>query len=285
MTKVSASLPRHARLPINRCNLPAVILGSLSFQQQPMPLKLDGVAELHAQLFEALETIESISERVNNFKAYMCSSFMLGDLEAMGLGSEQPSENSSNRSQRGRADYLRMLRGWFFDPNSQEAAVLKSWVESRFGLLPRNHNGPLGDFSTDSYSDNYMAYMCDRAKGLYNTNALESQLDLLYSYCQYEVQRQYGQQSHMTLYRGTNRISEYETIARPDKYHYSLLLNNLNSFTDSRERADEFGDYILKAEIPCSKVLYMPNLLPGLLTGESEYLVIGGAYAVQLSYI
>ena len=32
-----ASLPREARLPINRCNLPAVVLGSLTYQQYPSP--------------------------------------------------------------------------------------------------------------------------------------------------------------------------------------------------------------------------------------------------------
>ena len=37
------SLPAYARLPINRCNLPASILCSLSYQRHPVPLKLDGV--------------------------------------------------------------------------------------------------------------------------------------------------------------------------------------------------------------------------------------------------
>jgi len=37
-------LPRNACLPINRCNLPAVILGSPTYHDAPMPLALDGVA-------------------------------------------------------------------------------------------------------------------------------------------------------------------------------------------------------------------------------------------------
>jgi NAD+--dinitrogen-reductase ADP-D-ribosyltransferase len=49
------SLPGSARLPINRCNLPASILGSLSYQRHPVPLKLDGVEELHRSLFAALD--------------------------------------------------------------------------------------------------------------------------------------------------------------------------------------------------------------------------------------
>jgi NAD+--dinitrogen-reductase ADP-D-ribosyltransferase len=44
-----------------------------------------------------------------------------------------------------------------------------------------------------------------------------------------------------------------------------VLFNNLNSFTSSRERADEFGDYILVAEVPLPKVLFFNRLLPGML--------------------
>ncbi|MBK8580260.1 MAG: hypothetical protein IPN78_19340 [Candidatus Accumulibacter sp.] len=40
-----------------------------------------------------------------------------------------------------RATYLRVVRGWAFDAESCEAAVLKGWVESRFGLCPRHHGG------------------------------------------------------------------------------------------------------------------------------------------------
>jgi NAD+--dinitrogen-reductase ADP-D-ribosyltransferase len=152
-------------------------------------------------------------------------------------------------------------------------------VESRFGLLPRNHQGPLGDYS----SDNYQAYLAARAQGLYNTNGLEAQFDLLFSYCQYEVRRQFPDQRHITLYRGVNRIDEHEVLAQPEKRRYILVLNNLNSFTDDRERADEFGDYILEAQIPLAKLVFMPGLLPDLLKGENEYLVIGGVCEVKLS--
>ena len=48
-------LPRWARLPINRCNLPADILGGLSFQRGPCPLVIDGVAELGFPLSIHLE--------------------------------------------------------------------------------------------------------------------------------------------------------------------------------------------------------------------------------------
>ena len=268
------TLPRYARLPVNRCSLPAIILGSLTFQMHPVALHLDGVLALHSELFNDFVVIDNNKERAENFRDYMCSSFLLDDLEAAGL-------EKNGRRWRGKADYLRMLRGWLFDANSTEAAVLKSWVESRFGLLARNHNGSLSDFS----SNNYLRYLSERSQGLYNTNALEAQFDLLFSYCQYEVQRQFSGQTHIVLYRGTNRIDDYEILKQLDKHRFILLLNNLNSFTSQRERADEFGDYILEVKIPLSKILYLPGLLPGILKGENEFLVIGGVYEVALNVL
>ncbi len=270
-----SALPAYARLPINHCNLPSVILGSLTFQQHPVALHLDGVEELHAELFSSLQPVEACEERAVRFKDYMASSFLLDHLDEAGF------DAAKSRYKRGKADYLRMLRGWMFDPDGKEAAVLKSWVESRFGLLPRNHGGPLGDCSTESYQ----RYLSARAKGLYNTNALEAQFDLLYTYCQYELGRRFADTSHLRLYRGINQVREHEILHQPEKHTYILLLNNLNSFTHDRNQADEFGDYILEAEIPLAKVFYFPELLPGTLKGENEYLVIGGVYQVKVSIL
>jgi NAD+--dinitrogen-reductase ADP-D-ribosyltransferase len=60
-----------------------------------------------------------------------------------------------------------------------------------------------------------------------------------------------------------------------------LLLNNISSFSRERERAGEFGDYILEVAVPVAKVPFHCGLLPGVLQGEGEYLVIGGAYEVS----
>ena len=269
----ATSLPAYARLSINHCNLPAVILGSLTFQQHPVTLILDGVQELHAELLSHLARVSVREERTIHFMDYMKSGFLLDHLDEAGFDAEQ------SRHKRDKADYLRILRGWMFDPDGKEAAVLKSWVESRFGLLPRNHRGPLGDYSTLYYQ----AYLSDRARGLYNTNGLEAQLDLLYTYCQYELRECYSSQTHLTLYRGVNQVKEHEILEQPDKHHSVLLLNNLNSFTSDRDRADEFGDYILEANVPLVKLLYFPGLLPGRLKGENEYLVVGGVYRVKVS--
>lgn len=272
---IDLSLPLYARLPINHCNLPPVILGSLTFQMHPVRLHLDGVEELHTQLFRSLESIAESADRANNFLGYMRSSFLLDHLEEAGF------RQGSSNAPRDKADYLRMLRGWVFDPDGKEAAVLKSWVESRFGLLPRYHKAPLGDFT----GGNYQNYLSARSAGLYNTNALEAQLDLLYTYCQYEITRQYPDQGHITLFRGTNKLDEYEILHQEGRNTYIVILNNLNSFSGSRERADEFGDYVLDVKVPMAKLLYMPSLLPAMLKGEDEYLVIGGVYRVEVNII
>ncbi len=262
-------LPESARLPINHCNLPASILGSLSFQEHPVPLELDGVRRSHVALLDNLDKLSGQLERARFFMDYMSVHFRL----------HRPEDAGADRKSRKNADYLRLLRGWFFDPNGKEAAVLKSWVESRFGLLPRYHKGELDDFNGPSYQ----RYLADRSQGLYNTNALEAQLDLLYSYCQYELLAGHAYNGHMRLYRGVNRVDSYDIVKRIDKHRAIVLLNNLNSFTDQRERADEFGDYILETSVPLQKIFWFPGLLPGKLKGENEMLVIGGMYRVVIS--
>ncbi|MEW6678547.1 MAG: NAD(+)--dinitrogen-reductase ADP-D-ribosyltransferase [Pseudomonadota bacterium] len=273
-----ASLPRQARLPINRCSLPAVLLGSLAYQKRPVALALDGVLELHKPLFMALDRLADPAERARLFQNHMAAAFSLDSPEEAGW-------RDNARHARAKAHYLRLLRGWAFDSDGQEGAVLKGWVESCFGLLPRHHGGPIRDFSALPYR----AYLEQRSRGLYGTNALEAQLDLLYTYCQYELGRQRLGQTHITLYRGVNHMGDHETLyemAHPadnlrDKPRRVVLLNSLSSFTRNRERAGEFGDFILEVEVPLAKVAFFHGLLPGRLAGEDEYAVIGGVYEVE----
>lgn len=269
-------LPRNARMPINRCNLPADILGGLTFQRAPTGLTIDGVATLHRSLFRLLDDIAERQERALRFVGYMEAHFRMAHPEEAGLTAQKPKG-------RAKASYLRVVRGWTFNPDGREAAVLKAWVESRFGLMPRHHGGSLREAGSNAWHS-YMG-MC--ASGLYGTNALEAQLDLLYAYCQYELARQYPRLSHITLYRGVNRLDDHEVIAdggdHRDPRAKVVLLNNINSFSTSRERAGEFGDYILSVEVPVSKLVFFSQLLPGMLKSEDEYVVIGGLYRVRLS--
>jgi NAD+---dinitrogen-reductase ADP-D-ribosyltransferase len=262
------TLPREARLPINRCNLPAIILGSVTFQSHPTILKLDGVSELHSELFVHLDGLNETKERAQLFRDYLSAHFCLDHLEEAGL--------VEGVTRRANANWMRMLRGWSFDADGREGAVLKGWVESRFGLLARFHGEPLRDFSAPAYR----RYQEMRASGLYGTNALEAQLDLVYAYCQYEFQRQPPSSAYLMLYRGINRIDEHEVLADQGRKQV-VLFNNLVSFTSSRERAGEFGDYILETKVPLPKIFFHCRLLSGLLKGEDEYLVIGGAYQVE----
>jgi NAD+--dinitrogen-reductase ADP-D-ribosyltransferase len=265
-------LPRSARLPINRCNLPADILGGLTFQRYPVPLELDSVAQLHHGLFALLDKIEDAKERADAFTMHMNASFYLDEPEQAGY-------SSKSKQKRQKADYLRMVRGWSFDADGREGAALKGWVESRFGLLPRHHEHPIRDLSGDAYRH----YLEMRASALYGTNALEAQFDLLYTYCQYELARKHTGKTHLTLYRGVNRVDDHETLSILDDRHRVVLFNSLSSFTANLDRADEFGDYLLTVHVPLSKVFFYTRLLPGMLQGEDEYTVIGGLYEVSIA--
>lgn len=263
------SLPSWARLSINRCNLPAVILGSLTYQQNPAPLSIDGVHELHRDFFRLLEQKNADAERVQTFHDYMTVCFRLEALDEAGLSPDMPKS-------RGKLNYLKLIRGWHFNADSIEGAVLKAWVESRFGLLPRHHRAPIRDFS----SEPYRLYLEQRATGLYNTNALEAQLDLVYSYTQLELARRYPTTQHFHLYRGVNRWEAHEILGQRDKQTL-VLLNNVNSFSSDAERAGEFGDRVIACDVPLSKIICCADVLPGKLQGEGEALVIGGVYGVR----
>ncbi len=268
------TLPRTARLPINRCNLPAVVLGSLTYQRHPSPLLLDGVAELHRDLFRRLAGAAP-AQRAEVFRDYLTVHFQLEWPEQMGL-----SEGGQKRArQRAKANYVRMIRGWSFDSDSREGAVLKGWVESRFGLMPRWH----GEVLRDPAGTAYDRYQHMRSAGLYGTSALEAQFDLVYTFCQHELAERHPSARHVTLYRGVNRVADHEILQRGPGGRHILLLNNLSSFTCSRERAGEFGDYILAVDVPLSKIFFHCGLLPGVLQGEDEFLVIGGVVEVELS--
>ena len=266
------SLPRHARLPINHCNLPAAILGSLTFQHAPAALAIDGVAALHRPLFDLLNDIADAPERAQRFSGYMSAHFHLDQPEQAGL-------RAGRLKSRAKASYLRVLRGWATDPDGREAAVLKGWVESRFGLMPRHH----GESLREPGSAAWQRYVEMRAQGLYGTNALEAQIDLLYAYSQYELARQFPQRTHLRLYRGVNRLCDHEIVAEGDAGVKVVLLNNISSFSRSRERAGEFGDSILGGDVPLAKLAFFSDLLPGMLRGEDEHVVIGGLYRVRLT--
>jgi NAD+--dinitrogen-reductase ADP-D-ribosyltransferase len=274
------------------------------FQRHPTPLKLDGVEELHRDLFRRLDNSLDKRRRAEIFQDYVTVHFRLAHLDEAGLSEADLREPDKQRKGRAKANYIRMIRGWSFDADSREGATLKGWVESRFGLLPRYHGGAIRDLTDpDDFASNaaYRRYQEMRARGIYGANALEAQFDLVFAYCQYEFTRPNFTRSefvrpnftrpefvrppnttHLTLYRGVNRLEEYERLGdqRADA-PCVLLFNNLNSFTSNPDRAGEFGDIILTLQVPVAKIFFHSQLLPGLLQGEEEFLVVGGVYEVE----
>lgn len=257
----------------NLVGIPSGLLASTVFNDFPLPLHINGVREMNKTLFEMLARAASREEAAEAFQNYMGALF--------GLDSEQRLKPSDRR--RFRSSYLRLLQGWGFDSSGPEGAVLKGWVESRFGLFPTFHKEALGRYP----STGWMAYVEEKMSSRFHNNSINLQLDLLYEYCQTALARYFAPgRKHLTLYRGVNDFREHPIRERLGKNSAIVRQNNLVSFTSDRMRADEFGDCILEARVPVVKVLFFNSLVSGTtLKGEGEYLVIGGDYQVQFGYL
>lgn len=257
-------------LALNRCNHPSWMIASTHFNAAPQPLEVQGVKQAHRALFQRLATLDNADLRAQQLYDYMDVTFQLHQWQREQTPASQKSLKNS---------YLRFLRGWMFDSNSIEGAVLKGWVESRIGLVPTFHHCPI----SNSDSEEYLRYLVDRMKGAARTNAIHDQLDILYEYVQAELARRLPDEQWMTLYRGINDFEEHEIIEKISKRRYVLQLNNLNSFTVDFERAWEFGCRVIVAKVPLAKIFFKSDMFPSsLLKGEDEVLVIGGQYDVEV---
>jgi NAD+--dinitrogen-reductase ADP-D-ribosyltransferase len=253
----------------NLCEVPAWIIASEAFNKSTCPLHIAGVRESSRNLFNKLEQLESPQERGRVFHEYLDVKFAL----------HQWNQYTGQARSCLRNSYLRFLAGWGMDSNSIEGAVMKNWVQSRFGVDPTYHKGVLHK-SADGDEDRRFAY--DRMKGSARTNAIDAQLDLLYEFCQYELLRRWPEQTSFTLYRGTNDPEEHPIQKTESRRESIVRLNNLVSFTSDRERAWEFGSTVWKTSVVRSKIVFFSGLLPdSLLSGENEYLAIGGDYRVH----
>ena len=253
----------------NLCNLPPWVIASRHFNENPQHLEIQGVRQANRFLFDKLASIPSPDERAVIFNDYMSVKFQLHQWERQATPTSRKSIRNS---------YLRFLRGWMMDSNSIEGAVLKGWVESRLGLPPTFHKQSIPDLFTEQY----LLFAYDRMKGSARTNAISSQLDLLYEYCQFELARLYPKERHVALFRGTNDADDYQVLEQVGKREQIVRLNNLVSFTSDEERAWEFGDTVWQIRAPLQKIFFFNGLLPNsILKGEGEYLVIGGEYCVR----
>jgi NAD+---dinitrogen-reductase ADP-D-ribosyltransferase len=252
----------------NNCNLPPWVIASRHFNDNPQEIEIQGVKEENRFLFDKLALMDSQDERALVFNDYMSVKFQLHLWQDQTATARKSIKNS----------YLRYLRGWMMDSNSIEGAVLKRWVESRMGIVPSFHRARIKGIHTEQYFD----YSVDVMKGSARTNAIQSQLDLLYEFCRFELARKYPAVDRIPLYRGTYDASEHDVIEQIDKRNHIVRLNNLVSFTSDEERAWEFGSTVWEVVVPLSKIFFYNDLLPGsIMKGEGEYLVIGGEYRVR----
>jgi NAD+--dinitrogen-reductase ADP-D-ribosyltransferase len=253
----------------NLCNLPPWVIASRHFDDDPRPIEIQGVREANDFLFRTLDAIVDPDERARRFDDYLSVKFQLHHWEAQSTPAARRSIRNS---------YLRFLRGWGVDSSSIEGAVLKGWVESRMGVPPTYHREPISGVDTPAYA----RYLLDRMNGSARTNAIHAQLDILYTYTQYELARRWPGERWFTLYRGQHEVSEDALVERLGRREWIARLNNLSSFTDDAERAWEFGSTVWEARVPLVRVFFASALFPrSILKGEREHLVIGGEMRVR----
>ena len=261
---------------INLVGRPTGQIASRAFNDDPAPLHIWGVREMNRSLFEMLAQASSLPEAGDAFTCYMMAMF--------GTDPEQRESGTgpATRPRRYRSSFLRLIKGWGFDSNGPEGAVLKGWVESRFGIFPTFHKEAISRFSSRAWA----AYVEEKMSSRFHNNAIYVQLDLLFEFCQWALERFAApKQSHLTLYRGINSFDEHRILERTGKRTVAIRLNNLTSFSSDRDIACCFGDTILTARVPVCKVLFFNGLLPSHpLQGEGEYLAIGGDYRLTASY-
>ncbi|MDR2844531.1 MAG: NAD(+)--dinitrogen-reductase ADP-D-ribosyltransferase [Puniceicoccales bacterium] len=264
----------------SRCNLPPWRIGAVEFQDDPQWLEIEGVRATDQRLFARLAGIADATERGNVFHDYVSVKFRLHEWEQ-----HQASARASLRH-----SYVQLLHGWSSESNGRAGAVLKSWVESRFGLRATFHCGRLREDETAREH-----YWNDRMRGAARMMGVTMQLDLLYTFCQDELRRRFNAgERWVTLYRGTHDPEEYamkttaatapmRTSGGPERDDADVVeLNCLSSFTSDSEVAWEFGSQVWEVRVPLAKVVFFSGLLPRwLLGGESEWLVLGGEYRVR----
>jgi len=253
---------------LSLCDVPPWVIASREFNDDPRLLTLQGAHGADRFLFERLDAVDDQTMRASLFDDYMSVKFYL----------HQWVDESSSAKRSIKNSYQRFLRGWGVDSNSVEGAVLKGWVENRFGLAPNFHKQPI----SGSDEEDYTPYDIDRMRGHSRTNSIHDQFDLLYRYTQYELLRHDPNRRWLTLYRGTYDAKEHTVTERVSKHVYYVRLNNLSSFTTDMEKAWEFGTTVWAVQVPVCKVFFYGNLLPrSILKGENEHLVVGGEFRVS----
>lgn len=256
-------------------------LASTGFNEQAPELHIAGTRETQPGLFALLDRCDDLTEAREVFVHYLSIAFGLQATERPAIGSAASAE-----PRRWRGSWRRLLQGWGMDANGVAGAVLKGWVESRFGLVPTFHKAPLAHFPSPAW----VAYLEEKTSSRHHSNNIHQQLDLLYEFCQWALARfplpaPQMQGPHVRLWRGSNRVEEQLLQGTLRERRCRVRLNNIVSFSLSPEEASCFGDWVFELLVPCSKLLVFPGLLPGqVLQGEQEVIALGGDYDVVARY-
>jgi len=261
----------------NLVGVPTDLIGSTAFDRHPVRLSIAGTCESARGLFALLEKTASIAQAAEIFEHFMQLTFGL-----------KPDPLARERSERlrYRANYRKLLEGWGFDSNGPQGAVLKGWVESRFGLVPTYHGGALARFPCAAW----IRYIEQKMMSRFHGNCINLQLVLLYEYCQWAAQRfgvlQAGHSATIPVWRGVDSLDEHRIVSGSLRSRQAIVhLNNVVSFSLSRSHAEQFGNWILATSVPVPKLLFFPHLLGrSILSGEGEVIALGGQYEVQASY-
>lgn len=258
----------------NLVGIPAPVLASLAFNAHPQPLRIAGARETQPGLFALLGRCPDAEQAREVFQHYMSLGF--------GLGTPAADAGEAER-RRWRTSYLKLMQGWVLDSNSPAGAVLKGWVESRFGLAPTYHREALARYPSPAW----MRYLEEKAGSRFHNNCICQQLDLVFEYCQWMLARfeLMGAGPHVTLWRGSSNVEEQIVAGSLRERRCTVRLNNIVSFTRSREQAGCFGDWVFEARVPLCKLLLAPGVLSTRsLQAEGEVLAIGGLYELKVSY-
>ena len=256
----------------NLVGVPPGLIGSAAFNAHPVDLQIAGTRASARGLFDLLEASGTLARCAQVFEHFLEISF----------GLAQPPVGGAGR-RRWRTSYRKLLEGWGFDSNAPPAAVLKSWVQSRFGLVPTFHGGRLGRYPSAAWIN----YIEQKHSSRYHGNCIDLQLDLLYEYCQWAARRHFAPGWEcIAAWRGID-ADEAEGVSSGSLREGQALLrmNNVVSFSLSRAHAEPFGDWIVEAHVPVQKLLFFPGLLGhSILAGEGELIALGGDYEVRASY-
>jgi NAD+--dinitrogen-reductase ADP-D-ribosyltransferase len=257
----------------NLVGVPTARLASAAFNDEKAELRIAGVRADNDALFVRLAAVETLADAAAVFTDHMAGLF--------GLTTSRPVASANGERRHYRSSYLRLLRGWAYDANGPEGAVLKGWVESRFGLVPTFHKEALTQYRSPAW----LLYVEQKMGSRFHNNAIYSQLDVVYEFSQWALRRFFGPDPHWKLYRGINDFEEHQIVEKISKNVVVLRLNNLVSFTFTRDIASCFGDYMLETRVPFAKIFAFNGLLDrDPLRCEGEVLVIGGDYRVKATY-